>query len=298
MAASAVAVSSLSLSCSASVGVASTLGSEALSSSSLKRHVSSNPAVRRRNAAFAIRASQTDSQDSQSPSRESWPRHAAKSGAKLLAAAAIAGSLALGAVGLPPDAAQAALNRFEAETRGEFGIGSAAQYGSADLRKTVHRNENFRRANFTSADMREADFSGSVFAGGYLEKAVAYRTNFEGADFTDALMDRMVLNEANLTDAVLLRVVLTRSDLGGAIVDGADFSDAILDLPQKQALCKYAKGENPVTGMDTRRSLGCGNRRGNAYGSPSSPLLSDAPKKFLSKDGFCDESSGLCNASM
>ncbi|CAI5508868.1 unnamed protein product [Closterium sp. Naga37s-1] len=234
MAASAVAVSSLSLSRSASVGVASTLG------------------------------------------------HAAQSGAKLLAAAAIAGSLALGAVGLPPDAAQAALNRFEAETRGEFGIGSAAQYGSADLRKTVHRNENFRRANFTSADMREADFSGSVFAGGYLEKAaVAYRTNFEGADFTDALMDRMVLNEANLTDAVLLRVVLTRSDLGGAIVDGADFSDAILDLPQKQiyfaslpnphlfikhsppttshlllslqqALCKYAKGENPVTGMDTR----------------------------------------------
>ncbi|CAI7865289.1 unnamed protein product [Closterium sp. NIES-54] len=297
--------------------------------------------------------------------------HAAQSGAKLLAAAAIAGSLALGAVGLPPDAAQAALNRFEAETRGEFGIGSAAQYGSADLRKTVHRNENFRRANFTSADMREADFSGSVFAGGYLEKAVAYRTNFEGADFTDALMDRMVLNEANLTDAVLLRVVLTRSDLGGAIVDGADFSDAILDLPQKQiystslpdprlvntpphhhppppslqqalckyakgenpvtgmdtrvcssllgkpridltpptpplplsfpfhqALCKYAKGENPVTGMDTRRSLGCGNRRGNAYGSPSSPLLSDAPKKFLSKDGFCDDTTGLCNASM
>ncbi|CAI5495498.1 unnamed protein product [Closterium sp. Naga37s-1] len=289
MAASAVAVSSLSVSRSASVGVASTLGSEVLSSSSLKRHVASIPGVRRRNAALAIRA-QIDGED--------WPRHAAQSGAKLLAAAAIAGSLALGAVGLPPDAAQAALNRFEAETRGEFGIGSAAQYGSADLRKTVHRNENFRRANFTSADMREADFSGSVFAGGYLEKAVAYRTNFEGADFTDALMDRMVLNEANLTDAVLLRVVLTRSDLGGAIVDGADFSDAILDLPQKQALCKYAKGENPVTGMDTRRSLGCGNRRGNAYGSPSSPLLSDAPKKFLSKDGFCDDSSGLCNASM
>ncbi|KAJ6943285.1 hypothetical protein NC652_008916 [Populus alba x Populus x berolinensis] len=30
--------------------------------------------------------------------------------------------------------AVADLNRFEAETRGEFGIGSAAQFGSADLR--------------------------------------------------------------------------------------------------------------------------------------------------------------------
>lgn len=64
--------------------------------------------------------------------------------------------------------AMADLNKFEAETRGEFGIGSAAQFGSADLklvstyfflwffhkflkvsccflcRKAVHVNENFR----------------------------------------------------------------------------------------------------------------------------------------------------------
>jgi hypothetical protein len=30
--------------------------------------------------------------------------------------------------------ALADLNKFEADVRGEFGIGSAAQYGSADLR--------------------------------------------------------------------------------------------------------------------------------------------------------------------
>ncbi|RVW50643.1 Thylakoid lumenal protein TL20.3, chloroplastic [Vitis vinifera] len=47
-------------------------------------------------------------------------------------------------------------------------------------------------------------------------------------------MDRMVLNEANLTNAVLARTVLTRSDLGGAVIEGADFSDAVIDLPQKQ----------------------------------------------------------------
>lgn len=44
-----------------------------------------------------------------------------------------------------------------------------------------------------------------------------------------------VLNEANLTDAILVRAVLTRSDLGKAIIDGADFSDAVLDLQQKLA---------------------------------------------------------------
>ena len=42
-----------------------------------------------------------------------------------------------------------------------------------------------------------------------------------------------VLNEANLTNVVLVRSVLTRSDLTGALIQGADFSDVVLDYPQK-----------------------------------------------------------------
>ena len=56
-----------------------------------------------------------------------------------------------------------------------------------------------------------------------------------------------VLNEANLTNAILVRSVLTRSDLGGAIIEGADFSDAVIDLPQKQ-VHKYLNS-NTITHM-------------------------------------------------
>ena len=53
-------------------------------------------------------------------------------------------------------------------------------------------------------------------------------------------------------------MVLTSSDLGDAKIDGADFSDALIDKSQQQKLCQYASGTNSVTGVSTRRSLNCG----------------------------------------
>ncbi|CAL5020624.1 unnamed protein product [Urochloa decumbens] len=140
------------------------------------------------------------SNDSPAPRQPGW--RAAVSAA--LAAAVVAATMP----------AYADLNRFEAEQRGEFGIGSAAQFGSADLKKAVHVNENFRRANFTSADMRESDFSGSTFNGAYLEKAVAYKANFTGADLSDTLMDRMsshvvILEEQSLKALTSVMLLLT-----------------------------------------------------------------------------------------
>lgn len=129
--------------------------------------------------------------------------------------------------------------------------------------------KDFRRANFTAAEMREANFSNVNFLGGYLVKAVAPSCNFTGANLTDTLMDRGVFVDANFTNAVLQRAILTSSDLTGAIVTGADFTDALVDKSQLLKLCRdpNTDGVNPVTGANTRKSLGCGSTRRNA--SPS-----------------------------
>ncbi|CAD7700329.1 unnamed protein product [Ostreobium quekettii] len=99
-------------------------------------------------------------------------------------------------------------------------------------------------------------------------------------------MDRAVLVKSNLKNAVLQRAVLTRSDLTDAVVEGADFSNALVDRVQQMALCKYAGGKNSVTGADTRKSLGCSSSRRYKEMSPSSPegtQVSEAAKKEFTK---------------
>lgn len=63
----------------------------------------------------------------------------------------------------------------------------------------------YRRANFTSADMRESDFSGCTFNGAYLEKAVAYKTNFSGKLVTNY---SMIMNENETTKHELVELCM------------------------------------------------------------------------------------------
>ncbi|KAK9811424.1 hypothetical protein WJX72_003758 [[Myrmecia] bisecta] len=167
--------------------------------------------------------------------------------------------------------ALADLNKYEAAAGGEFGIGTAQQYGEADLRGRDFSGQDLRRSNFTSADCRDCNFQSAKLQGAYFIKAVVPRANFKDADLSDVLMDRAVMNEADLTNSVLQRAIFTRSDLTGAKITGTDFSNALLDKVQQTALCRYADGTNSVTGVDTRKSLGCGSRRRFRESSPSNP---------------------------
>ncbi len=50
---------------------------------------------------------------------------------------------------------------------------------------------------------------------------------------------------------------MLRSIFNEANIDGADFTEAILDRGQVGELCKSARGVNSQTHVQTRDSLGC-----------------------------------------
>ena len=108
-------------------------------------------------------------------------------------------------------------------------------------------NANMERANFANADVRGAVFSASILR----------MANLKGTDFSGGLLDQVDFAKADLSDALLIETILLRSTFDFVNIDGADFTDAIMDGAQRKWLCTKAKGTNSKTGVDTRLSLEC-----------------------------------------
>ena len=84
-------------------------------------------------------------------------------------------------------------------------------------------------------------------------------SNFDGADFSNAIVDRANFQGSSLRGTIFNNAVLTGTSFDDADLENADFTEAAIGIYDVRNLCKNPtlKGENPTTGADTRLSVGC-----------------------------------------
>ena len=110
--------------------------------------------------------------------------------------------------------------------------------------------------------MRGADFEGSDLRTASFFDADLANSNFKGSKMAEVNLEMADLTNADLTNADLTNAYMTGAIVNGPKgklekIDNTDWTDAQLRKDQRTYLCTIAKGENPVTGVETRMSLMC-----------------------------------------
>ncbi len=135
---------------------------------------------------------------------------------------------------------------------------SGVDYTLTNQNEADFAGQDLANTSFAGAAGRHANFAGANLHGAILTQAAFPDANFRGADLSAVLMDKVDFSGADFTDALLVGVIAAGSSFSRATVTNADFSDALIDRVDQRLLCRDAEGTNPVTGVDTRLSLGCG----------------------------------------
>ena len=142
----------------------------------------------------------------------------------------------------------------------KMGQANAARDKLYDLRECNLSGVNGKEFDLSGVIMSKTDLSKANFREAQFSKGYLRDSNFDEADFTNAIVDRASFKGSSLKGTIFSNAVLTATSFEGADVENADFTDAYIGDYDIRNLCKNPtlKGENPITGADTRLSATCG----------------------------------------
>ncbi len=132
-----------------------------------------------------------------------------------------------------------------------------ANYNATNITGKDFSGKKMIRGSFVKTTMRNMKLKGADMSKSVLSGADATGSDLTDVNLRGALLDRVKFINAKLTNVNLSLTTATGTVFTGSDITGADFTDAIIDSSEVSALCKRAKGVNPVTKVDTRKSLGC-----------------------------------------
>jgi len=146
----------------------------------------------------------------------------------------------------------------------KMGQANAARDKLYDLRQCDLSGKDAKEFDLSGVIMTQTDLTNAILRGSQFSKAFLHDSTFENADFSNAIIDRASFRGSNLKNAILKNTVLTGTSFENSNVENADFSDSYMGDFDIKSLCKNPtlKGENTVTGADTRFSVGgCPNKK-------------------------------------
>jgi len=134
---------------------------------------------------------------------------------------------------------------------------AAMDYAKQVLIESDFSNRDLRGVTFNLTNLLKADLSGSDLEGASLFGAKLQEADLSNTNLTDATLDSAIFEGTNLTNAVLEDAFAFNTRFKDVNITGADFTNVPMRNDVLSDLCSVAKGVNPITGRETKDTLGC-----------------------------------------
>ena len=134
---------------------------------------------------------------------------------------------------------------------------AAMDYAKQVLIESDFSNRNLRGVTFNLTNLLKANLSGSDLEGASLFGAKLQEADLSNTNLTDATLDSAILEGTDLSNAVLEDAFAFNTRFKDVLITGADFTNVPMRNDVLSELCLIADGQNPITGRNTKETLGC-----------------------------------------